>query len=865
MQAQCLDALRRGMIIRRTQGLFARLWERLQLAVIPLFARLLEVTAWLRHVFSAEKDSSAARWGRQVRLRQLQYASAAAQRAEWGGRFAAALRHLADARRICRRLLAERTSDDPVEQAIDHRQRVLAETFADFLAVTWRLSHAASTDLGELIRRLVAVEGQATKKAQTLLAHLEKVLLERDTLYYRVSLRTWVAERRLRQILPFQGNLKSLTALRAARRLLDELPWPVEDADRFAVPIDSMTQEVGRRLEETLKPRIQEAVDAAGLVPDSLPGSYARSRLTDAMAALIRRRSHLRFADVRDLINREGLSLPELDLRAWWRGDRLGRFDRAANRALPGVYQRGEIYVKGLQQLSAPLFGTGIGRRALRLVLLPALAAWAILEIVVLVWGFFAPPGAYQELGQPAPVILLGAALSAAANTAQGRTAARLLWQGLARSARFLFVTAPQWFLAWQPVVWLLEQSLVRGLTSRFLIPVGLGLIALSPVALFWLLAIPQNPSAAAWTAALALAFALGTLLRETPEGRRRLDDLATSWFRLRNLLRHERLLNLIAPIVAFFKEVMRVFAEILHRIRSRLVPRLDEPLYNTLLKGLAAPLWAACETVIRFYAVVLAEPQFNPVKHFPVVTLGHKLLLPFLPALTGGMHAGLSPLLPDVVLLPLVAVTIALLPGLFGFLFWELKENWGLYASNRTHPVPPARPGTHGETLAGMLRRGFHSGAVPKAFDKLRSVMERQIREEAPEARQLRRALAPLTRIDAAIAEFGDKEVGDRLRQGCPGWTVVMLRPRIASQGIELTARLFTDGSEPIELRIGLAIEGSTLICAPQTKGTVDLVSDECRRQVAAAIDWLQRRSGAERTAPLEARQDAPRSSQKR
>ena len=31
---------------------------------------------------------------------------------------------------------------------------------------------------------------------------------------------------------------------------------------------------------------------------------------------------------------------------------------------------------------------------------------------------------------------------------------------------------------------------------------------------------------------------------------------------------------------------------------------------------------------VLRFAVNVLLEPQFNPIKHFPVVTVGHKLLL---------------------------------------------------------------------------------------------------------------------------------------------------------------------------------------------------------------------------------------------
>jgi hypothetical protein len=298
---------------------------------------------------------------------------------------------------------------------------------------------------------------------------------------------------------------------------------------------------------------------------------------------------------------------------------------------------------------------------------------------------------------------------------------------------------------------------------------------------------------------------------------------------------------------MAFFQGIMRTFAEVLHRVRTRLSPRLGESPQIVVVKGLAAPLWAACEAVIEFYAVVLIEPQVNPVKHFPAVTLGHKLMLPFLPALSAGLHAGLAPVLPEVILLPFVAVTILLLPGVFGFLFWELKEDWGLYGNNRAKPVPIARLGVHGETLNGMLRRGFHSGTVPKAFDQLRDVLDRQVRQETPEARQIRRALRPLAEIDAVIAHFGEQELADPLRDACPGCVVTMAAPCIASQRIELHARLDpADGIESIDLSLEMAIQESGLVCTLSLTGSVQRLSAECRENVAKVIEGFAHRCGA-------------------
>jgi hypothetical protein len=174
-----------------------------------------------------------------------------------------------------------------------------------------------------------------------------------------------------------------------------------------------------------------------------------------------------------------------------------------------------------------------------------------------------------------------------------------------------------------------------------------------------------------------------------------------------------------------------------------------------------------------------------------------------------------------------LEAATVLLLPGIFGFLFWELKENWGLYGNNRAEPVPQARLGSHGETLNGMLRRGFHSGTIPKAFDRLREVLDDQIRREAPGPRQLRRALAPLAQIDAMISRFGEQELAGPLRDACPEGLVTKTESRIASRGVELRAGLHSaDGVESVELSLKLTMRGTALVCTPSLTGPVRQLS---------------------------------------
>src|SRR5207248_4550687 len=79
------------------------------------------------------------------------------------------------------------------------------------------------------------------------------------------------------------------------------------------------------------------------------------------------------------------------------------------------------------------------------------------------------------------------------------------------------------------------------------------------------------------------------------------------------------------------------------------------------------------------------------------------------------------TPMLGQVVTFALATWLVFWLPDVFGFLFWEMKENWSLYKANRGPALQPVVLGAHGETMRRLLQPGFHSGTVPKLFAKLR------------------------------------------------------------------------------------------------------------------------------------------------
>ena len=112
--------------------------------------------------------------------------------------------------------------------------------------------------------------------------------------------------------------------------------------------------------------------------------------------------------------------------------------------------------------------------------------------------------------------------------------------------------------------------------------------------------------------------------------------------------------------------------------------------------------LWYFVSYILRFCINLLIEPQINPIKHFPVVTVSHKLLLPLIPHLAGVIHSRME--IEKAWSWTLASTVIGCIPGIFGFLVWELKENWRLYAANRKKSLGPVIVGKHGETMSACF-----------------------------------------------------------------------------------------------------------------------------------------------------------------
>jgi len=216
---------------------------------------------------------------------------------------------------------------------------------------------------------------------------------------------------------------------------------------------------------------------------------------------------------------------------------------------------------------------------------------------------------------------------------------------------------------------------------------------------------------------------------------------------------------------------------------------------------------WATLAYVVRVYVTLLVEPELNPLKHFPVVTVAHKIMLPFLPTLLTWIEkpfAILGPLLGGA----LAGLTVFLLPSVFGFLVWELKENYRLYEATRARRIQPARFGPEGETLRELLVPGLHSGTLPKLHERLRRAAQRSD-ERRQRARAARKASLPF-RNDPELRRFRNR-VG-AVRVAITRFLARELLPAVAQHRSWLHGELRVERVEVSSnrIRISLACPGA-------------------------------------------------------
>ncbi|MFM7412569.1 MAG: hypothetical protein ACKO6E_05110, partial [Planctomycetota bacterium] len=539
---------------------------------------------------------------------------------------------------------------------------------------------------------------------------------------------------------------------------------------------------------EALRPRLTRALAEAGLEPTYLVEEAAREQLLDELLDAVVDRGFISFGAVRDAISRNQLKLHDLDgVAGWLQGDELLRLDGRLAATLDGVYRPAPLYLSAMQRLSAPFFGVAAGRLVTTHLLLPLGGAWIALRGL----EHLVEPVTEYSLGAPwhvytrARMLATAAAIWALLHLPALRTAAWQGVRGLAAVVRLVCFDLPARLLALPAVAWL-----VRSPPARWFIEYAWSPLVVTFVA--WLL-LPHHggwidrgtrwyPPAVFAVAAAVLNSAAGRLLQE---------QVLEAAGRLVRQFHAHVIVGLVSWIVDAFRQALDVVEGTLYAVDESLRFRTDESGLMLAVKAVLGAVWSIVEAAVRFCVTLLIEPQLNPIKHFPVVTVSHKLLVPMIPVVASqlvaatGMERGLA----------LTAVTFVstAIPGVFGFLAWELKENWRLYAANRPATLRPVPVGHHGESMRRLLLPGFHSGTVPKLFGRLR--------RESPGVRA--RADRRLHELSDDVAAFVDHEIialVERTTAGGP-LDLTVDGVRLASNRIRVSIRAKGRTGEPLVL----------------------------------------------------------------
>jgi hypothetical protein len=590
-----------------------------------------------------------------------------------------------------------------------------------------------------------------------LLYDLQKVCVDHEREIYTVDLVEWAGswgQCPIRRGLPSQREVLMSKHLRSATLRLAVVRLSDGQRGQLSRLLQDAVTGAEQRLRQRLRPRITAALDEVALVPGNRPEKVARQKLIEELLDQVVERGFLAMGDLRDALSRNNLKLPDYaNPRAFLQGDKLLQADRRLARTLDGVYRRGEFYLRWMQQLSSLAFGTKTGRFLTRYAAVPFGGALLVLRFADHVVEKTAHT--HLHLGAWRNVLALGIMLLGLIYVDSFR---RGLWWAIKGS--FLAVTgavkrAAHW-VADLPVVQRVFKSRAYQLAIRFVVKPLVFTALLNPI-----LPLESRDRTTSALAAGSVFLAMNVLLNSRVG--RNVEELFTDWVVVSWQRFGVRILkNLFWAVVDFFKFLLQGLERLLYTVDEWLRFRSGETRLSFTCKAILGALWFFVAYLVRFCVNLLIEPQVNPIKHFPVVTVSHKLLWPFVGTLTQWlavpMQVTMEKRLAYTVAAAVAAITMFLLPGVCGFLVWELRENWRLYAANRPRELEPVPIGHHGETMARLLRPGLHSGALPKLFARLRRA-ERRARLRGDWG-PVRKHLQSLIGVEHSIRQFVDREL---------------------------------------------------------------------------------------------------------
>jgi len=687
-----------------------------------------------------------------------------------------------DARCILQNIAAYRVAPlrfaEEARNAADEAVLRLAERLAKGV----RFMDAGDQDLKRLLPMLLpsAIEGFWNQSAK-LLYDLQSACVDLERGHFAVDVWSWLfslCRTPIRRPLPMLPEVLAARRLRSALRRIRHVPLRKEIREQWRQLLQIAADAAGRAVREKFEPPLDAELHANGFEPTSAVERVAVDKIIAELLDAVVAQGRFSLGDLRDAVARNDFKLPDVqNFGDFRRGDALLRANRALARAFDGVYRGGEFYSRWLLQFTSLAYGTRAGRFITRHFGLPIGGAILVVEglqhtLFVLVKHamhapeeiHFANPGSISVAA-----IVIYAWLHSEAFAAQmrqvGRWTGRALWR--------VFVEWPSRLLQWPSIQRFLNSAAFVVLRRAVIYPVAIAyaVVELGPafantfVHVFWPhtefeLDFPQPPGFY-----LGVAFVCAATVFISPLGRRIehvvSEQLAMTWRRIR----FDLLPGLIRGVMEFFRWMLDGLERLLYAVDERLRFHAGESRSSLIVKTSVGAIWLVIENIVRAIVTLTIEPQVNPIKHFPVVTVSHKIMLPMVPALADA----LKPLLgTEAAALTTAGVMLSMMAGVCGFLAWELLTNWRLYEATRPETLRPRPFGSHGETMVRMLRPGFHSGTVPKLFSKLRRARRAEYR--SGDSARVERLRDDLHHTADAVEQFVRRELLRLLREH-PAW----------------------------------------------------------------------------------------------
>jgi hypothetical protein len=767
-----------------------------------------------------------------------------------------AARHGNDVRAALRNIAAYRVAPFPfVEEAKAEAEKAVARLVRR-LTIALQLDEAGAASMARLIPTMLpgAAAGHWNQAAR-LLYDLQNACVDHEKDHYAVDIWAWalsLGRTPLKRPLPFLPEILAARHLRSAARRVGRIPMPPKLREEWTRVVRTAAHAAAEVVRSKFGPILAETLRANGLTPENAVDRIAFDKLVAETLDVVVAKGRFSLGNLRDVVSRNDFKLPDVkDFRDFRTGGSLLRVDRALTYIFDGVYRGGEFYLRWLLQFTSLAYGTRIGRFVTKHFALPVGLS------VLLVEGlqhtlFVGAKLAFRLLETPNfanrwTTLFFALVIYAAIHSREFASRMANVGKAIGSALKIAFVDWPARLLQWPAIQKFVNSTAFTILRRAFLFPmaVAVGIVEVAPVLANTILhvVLPNEEFSIIWPQPplyyLALAFLPAAVVFMSPLGRRMenfvIDRATWTWRRVR----FDLVPGLIRLVVDFFHLLLEGMERVLYAVDERLRFHAGESQWSLVWKAAASSVWTIVEYAVRCVVNLVVEPQVNPVKHFPVVTVSHKIFIPATPTMT----QLLTPVLGTEYAILTVGTLTVVVPGVCGFLAWELLMNWRLYEATRPETLKPAPIGSHGETMTRLLRPGFHSGTIPKLFAKMRRARRQEEYGGSPQ--KVDRLHDELEHVAESVESFVRRELLRTLSEH-PAWketTVEAEHVTLASNRVVVALGCAALGDDLV--RFAFEEQLGWLAAGIVDFGWLAAATEEQRNAFAWALAGLYKRCG--------------------